>query len=651
MPGPLLALLLVVPAVIVNPWTWDIYGVPKDVAVQVLIVALLLATIVRHPEPRIGVPATPLSLPLAGLLVLGGISAARSIDPIYALLELGQLALLVVLFHLLAGAPERTGLVYRTMAAVGGVTAVYAVLQLVGLDLVHTVQRFQPYAFFGNRNPAAEFLSLALPPALALLLLARTRRGLALWTFVAGLAVVHLAAAQTRAVWVGLSVGGLPALALWRASAPGTTGAWPSRRRWALAGGILALGYALFFFPQPFRALRPVTESVLLAQGWRGPGIEGVAAGAFPGKELRAATGLGSRLLFWRAGLRMVADHPWTGVGPGNVGLVYSPTYHPIEYWWPEWEGEHFLHNDLLQVAAELGIPAVALILWILAALGVMLWRARAASRPVAGQIQLVAALWALSAFSVASLFGFPWHLPAQRLYAVVLGACLLALASPGRARSFSVSRPVALAVAGLFGLIVLLGPVRLQVAEMYATAAWEAWNQGARARALALHQSARAWFRPMVERNALWGRVVDPRPQYEKAVRHFRAQVAERPWDDAALANLGLALQRAGGLEEAQGVVERLLERKPGDPGILRRAFDLALERERPDEAYRVYVRLFQRVGCDAQISFNLGVAYYRAGRRDVAEQFWAQAVACDPRLSGMREAWLRRFDPERLR
>jgi O-antigen ligase len=62
-----------------------------------------------------------------------------------------------------------------------------------------------------------------------------------------------------------------------------------------------------------------------------------------------------SRLEFWRAGLRMFADHPLLGVGPGNFPPEYAAKYsRPGDF-----QGEWVPHSIYMQALSELGIAGV----------------------------------------------------------------------------------------------------------------------------------------------------------------------------------------------------------------------------------------------------------------------------------------------------
>ncbi len=72
------------------------------------------------------------------------------------------------------------------------------------------------------------------------------------------------------------------------------------------------------------------------------------------------------RIIMWRTGLRMIAAHPLLGVGPQQVGprfrefLPADVTELPPAYY------EH-LHNVYVHYAAERGIPAALIVLWLFA--------------------------------------------------------------------------------------------------------------------------------------------------------------------------------------------------------------------------------------------------------------------------------------------
>jgi O-antigen ligase len=104
------------------------------------------------------------------------------------------------------------------------------------------------------------------------------------------------------------------------------------------------------------------------------------------------------RLAMVEVGARMLADHPLTGVGPNMVPRLYEqyrPDYaiNPVN---------PHLHNVPLQIAAERGLPALAVWLWCIGAIVVAAFRQfrRQTDRVLAaGALAAVAAMFAAGFF------------------------------------------------------------------------------------------------------------------------------------------------------------------------------------------------------------------------------------------------------------
>ena len=115
-----------------------------------------------------------------------------------------------------------------------------------------------------------------------------------------------------------------------------------------------------------------------------------------------------------RAATQVVADHPLGGAGPGHTQLRWEGPDGGTRYF-------SYVHNEYLQVAADLGLVGLALLAVLLVALARLLWRARAtAAGPWPG------AAAAACAFAVHSGFDFVWHLPAVLLTVALLAGVVL---------------------------------------------------------------------------------------------------------------------------------------------------------------------------------------------------------------------------------
>lgn len=127
-----------------------------------------------------------------------------------------------------------------------------------------------------------------------------------------------------------------------------------------------------------------------------------------------------------RAGWRLFTDHPLTGVGPGLSRLVES-THGGVGVY-------RYVHNEYLQVLAELGAVGGALLVIFLVIVVRRVRRPRPGDRAVG-----VGVLAAVTAFLVHAGFDFVWHVPAV----VLCVAALVGLASPAVDRGAATDKPL----------------------------------------------------------------------------------------------------------------------------------------------------------------------------------------------------------------
>jgi O-antigen ligase len=200
--------------------------------------------------------------------------------------------------------------------------------------------------------------------------------------------VAYLANVSWRRVWWMVPAGAITLAAL---------AFTYSRNAWlGLAAGTLGL---VVTARRPSRVMVVLAgAAVLIAAVSAGAVMERVRSMANPQDET-----IRDRVAMWRSGLAMIADHPVLGVGPGQVRAWY-PHYRRPEAVRPT---TGHLHNSPIQIAAERGLPALGVWIWlwvvffrqgsrILARLG----RDRPRERALVS-----ASLWGVGGFLVAGLF------------------------------------------------------------------------------------------------------------------------------------------------------------------------------------------------------------------------------------------------------
>lgn len=405
--------------------------------------AIAGAAVVSATAPsRRGVRTTPVlaCLLLAGWSLLrgaGGSAPWNGIRP--ALLLLGLAAVFTVVRRL---TDEDRALLTRGLPALGGVVA------LAGWAGV--VWHVPPYALSNDGVwRAASTLTYANATAAVLgclaLALAGTMSGQARQPLESGLLALLLVGAGatlSRAGLVTLVAGSLLLLVLRRprpllsacavpvlGAAVALVGLLPSMPLSSPAGrpvAVVALvcGIAIAAW-LPARTPASPVRALLLAAAVATVLTAGVGPGALAGSVdevagWRAHVSSPARLEAARAGLDLVAERPWTGVGPGDG--------------WTSWRGSdgsratmRYVHDEYLQVAVDLGLPGLLLVLVMLLGTARALQTALLVPPGLATTGRTAGACAALLAAVVHASFDFVWHVPAVPLLVAVvvgLGSC-----------------------------------------------------------------------------------------------------------------------------------------------------------------------------------------------------------------------------------
>jgi len=330
-------------------------------------------------RPAISFP--PVKLPLLLYCLATVNSVLWAADPAAGGFVLRKLVLFLILLlsvNLVASA-RHLGALFRGLFCVAALVGLVGIAQFV--IQFHRVQRLHHnrvyfymtltriHGFMGHWMNFGGQQMLLFSALLAFVLLssATVRHGKAkvLYWLVLAVVAASIVLNFTRGVWLGCIVATVYVLARWK-----------PRMLWAIPILLVAVELA---------APSLIRRRVSLA---------------FHPREDPA---LAIRLEMWRAGLRMVREHPWVGVGPGNIPRVYTKYLPPAVT--PIFGYHDHLHDNFLQLAAERGLPCLIAWLWFMLALGGQILRIR---RRLSSQRWVAdAALAAWLAFLVEGFFEF----------------------------------------------------------------------------------------------------------------------------------------------------------------------------------------------------------------------------------------------------
>jgi len=303
-------------------------------ASQVLLAGAVLAAIYlwRRDGLRPGLPAGLLWAMLSLFLWSLAAMAASSGSPRDAFVRKFILFTLLLIVPTLARGAEKLLWIYHAVFAVAAVSAGVGLIQFLAQPDRSLLDRIK--GFMSIWMTFSGLLMLVLVALAAYLAVFGWRRHR--WTIPLGLLLAGvLILSKTRNAWLGAVLGIAAVLAL--------------RRPRALL--LLAALLPVLYFAAPANIRQR------LQSGWNPED---------PNTR--------NRIELIGTGLRLVRAHPWFGVGQ-KVSLV-APAYRGSTEF-PDWMYLH-LHNNLLQIAAERGIPGLAIWLWFMAQLG---WKALRTAR------------------------------------------------------------------------------------------------------------------------------------------------------------------------------------------------------------------------------------------------------------------------------
>jgi O-antigen ligase len=359
----------------------------------------------------------PVLLPMGFYLVFLTASILLSYDVRTSLFSFGEIFAMATLYlgpGLVRGERELRRLI-DGMIAVAALLALRGLSQYLWMGFGELDQRI--------RGPFSHYMTfsgvLLICDVLLLTQMVCGRGARSAWRWVAlALINVALVGTMTRGAWVALGGSLLCLLAVYgRRGARGQRGP---------AGG------------QPERPEQPEPPREPRHRGRRYAAICGLALLAVflaaPASVLHRASSIFDlrdpsnydRLCMIDAGLHMIAERPFVGLGPDMVDHRYEIYRQPTA---PRYSVPH-LHNSFLEMAAERGLPSLGAYLWMMiAGVRLALRRYRAEGGLAGGRAELyLGSVLALLAFNLAGLFENNWgdaEVKRLALFALMMPFCL----------------------------------------------------------------------------------------------------------------------------------------------------------------------------------------------------------------------------------
>jgi O-antigen ligase len=298
-------------------------------AAGILLTAMVLGWAGLLVQERIRPSAPPFFIPLLAYAAITLVSSAFSVDPRASFVDSKQLSLFLIVpavYQIARGRRAFTAL--DVIISVGALSAAYGIIQF---GVLH-------YDTLGRRPEGAMSHYMTYSGLLML---------------VTCVAVARLVFGSRDRIWPALV---MPALVV---ALPLTFS------RSAEVGVLVAVGLILMLKDLRLTALLPIVVALLFA--FAPDRVTDRMVSMFDMKDPTVR----DRVAMLNTGRAMVADHPITGVGPNMVERLYPQYRDPNGV---NATNPH-LHNVPVQIAAERGLPALAIWLWLIVSITTSLWR------------------------------------------------------------------------------------------------------------------------------------------------------------------------------------------------------------------------------------------------------------------------------------
>lgn len=490
----------------------------------------------------------------------------------------------------------------------GGLMALYGLFQTVGWDRLHWNTHFESRAFstLGNPDYLGGHLAVLLP--LAFILTLRSPALSKTWLWYRGVTLVlFVGLLTTRVRGSFLALGGA---ALFLGVAFFTSWGRPlfnrSRRFVLLTLGVLLVGVIAFLA--------------------RHGGLEAFSVHQFSVRQ---------RVEIYKVAWEMVKDHPWLGIGLGQVGVQF-PAYqarpfspgdfaqHPYTY------SEH-IHNEFLQFWVEGGLPGLLLFLAVLLAFVLAVARfLRNPETKARDKEIMIGVAGGVTALLLQSLSNFPLQLaPTTVLFGLLLAAPLALRPAPPVPFSLSGGRRVLLALVGL--AVLGLGARALAASIAFRDTVGEtslghsplAVYYGGRLVGLS-PRNPKAW-------NAYAG-ALESGGQAEQAFQAYGKSLGLNPqYVESLLAMAKIRLSQ-GNFGETLDLCRKAEAVTPNYAAPLWPMAISLFELQRYGEAAKAFEQFSTYSPNDFQAYLNLGVCYIKLKRKAEAVAAWKRAYALNP-------------------
>ena len=405
----IVALVLISPLVFF-PSLINLYRLPKIAAISLLVTALTwiwLFLLIQEKEQR---AVFPLAIPISIYLGISVLSLTKAANPLEGIFSLSQETIYIFLFFIVVNyvrTREKIEILLQWAIPTAVIVSLIGIYQIFGGRIPTYMDIGSPGSTFGNKNTAAQYITLMLPFPYLFLIATTDRQKERLFAICAAVLTTYLLYTGTRAAWAGCIVAFLAILILLRLKKP-----FLEVEIRKLKGQIwnkrITLGCILIFVV----AMNLIPSYVV--PNWNVAGFSSPVSRFGTALELDQDTSFLNRLALSANTLEIFKDHPLLGVGKGNWKITY-PLYATRGIKDIGFAAElqpREAHNDYVQLLSETGLFGFLLFLWMLVLIGSRVWNSIPGKGDSRSLLLILTLLFSVVALLMDAWLDFPFELP-----------------------------------------------------------------------------------------------------------------------------------------------------------------------------------------------------------------------------------------------
>jgi len=392
------------------PYLTRIFNPAKELVFEFLvIIGLMFWAIKMVSQEKIKFIYSPLDFSVIAFMAICTLSLLWSDSPYITLKELplflaGPLLYFIVNNNII-NHQQRINRILNVLLFVGTLFGIYGILQYNGIDFsfwIKNLGRQKVFGLFGNVNYFAEYLIIPLPIAIALFFANKNKKSKILLSISILAMGGSLIATFTRGTYLGLGIS-LVFMFILFLTIRGKKFIKEYKKIFIFILALIILITFLFVLPNPLNKPGTVISKI---------------KGRISIAQLTKGSSLKRRIAIWKFTGMIIEDHPLLGSGLGT--FKYNSLNYQAKFFnrgenrslYPYGIADK-VHNEYLQLWAELGIIGLGAFMWIIISFFICGVKILKKTKDNYREGLIIGLMGGIIAVLIEGLFGFPLHQPA----------------------------------------------------------------------------------------------------------------------------------------------------------------------------------------------------------------------------------------------